>query len=110
MATNIAQPRPFRVIIGGGGISGLTLANSLEKAGIDYVLLEARNTISPQVGASIGIFPNGSRIIDQLGCFERIEKKVVPLGTYYNRYANGDAFWKGDGTELSQKRYVVVFY
>lgn len=58
--------RPFRVIIGGGGIAGLTLANALEKAKVDYLLLEGRDTISPQVGASIGIHPNGSRIFDQL--------------------------------------------
>jgi 2-polyprenyl-6-methoxyphenol hydroxylase-like FAD-dependent oxidoreductase len=58
--------RPFRVIIGGGGIAGLTLANALEKANIDYILLEGRDTVAPQVGASIGIHPNGTRILDQL--------------------------------------------
>jgi 2-polyprenyl-6-methoxyphenol hydroxylase-like FAD-dependent oxidoreductase len=104
MANNVTEARPFRIIIGGGGISGLTLASSLEKAGIDYVLLEARDTVSPQVGASIGIFPNGGRIIDQLGCFDRVEKEIVPLGTFYNRYDNGAPIWIGDGTELSQKR------
>ncbi|KAF4334071.1 FAD NAD(P)-binding domain protein [Fusarium beomiforme] len=45
----------FRVIIAGGGVAGLTLANALEQANIDYVLLERRDTIAPQVGASIGI-------------------------------------------------------
>ncbi|KAJ9417961.1 hypothetical protein QL093DRAFT_2565917 [Fusarium oxysporum] len=52
----------FRVMIAGGGVAGLTLANALEKAGIDYVLLERRDTIAPQVGASIGIGPNGCRV------------------------------------------------
>jgi 2-polyprenyl-6-methoxyphenol hydroxylase-like FAD-dependent oxidoreductase len=32
----------FKVIIAGGGITGLTLANSLERAPISYILLEAR--------------------------------------------------------------------
>lgn len=98
--------RPFRVIIGGGGIAGLTLANALEKADIEYILLEARDTISPQVGASIGFFPNGGRILDQLGCFERIEQEIVPLGLYYNRYKDGSLIYAGDGIPLAQKRYV----
>lgn len=53
----------FRVIIAGGGIAGLTLANALQLANIDYVLLEGRNVIAPQVGASIGIGPSGARIL-----------------------------------------------
>ena len=69
----------FKVIIAGGGIAGLTLANALEvcashdtmnlgaddahqKGNIDYVLLERRKHIAPQVGASIGILPNGCRV------------------------------------------------
>jgi 2-polyprenyl-6-methoxyphenol hydroxylase-like FAD-dependent oxidoreductase len=99
--------RQFRVIIGGGGISGLTLANALEKCGIDYILLESRNTITPQVGASIGLFPNGSRIIDQLGCYDSIEKQIVPLGNYHSRYANGNIIYVDDGSRLSQMRYVT---
>ena len=34
----------------------------LQKADIDYVLLERRDTLTPQVGASIGILPNGCRV------------------------------------------------
>jgi hypothetical protein len=104
----MAINRKFRVIIGGGGISGLTLANALEKADIDYVLLESRDTITPQVGASIGLFPNGIRIIDQLGCFDVIEKQTVPLGNYYSRYANGDIIYVDEGSRLTHTRYVTL--
>ncbi|KAF5622315.1 hydroxylase [Fusarium sp. NRRL 52700] len=62
----------FRVIIVGGSVTGLSVANMLEKFDIDYVLLEAYPQIAPQVGASIGILPNGFRILDQLGCYEPI--------------------------------------
>ncbi|KAK7702278.1 hypothetical protein SLS64_009856 [Diaporthe eres] len=62
----------FRVIIAGGSVSGLTLANALEKFNIDYILLEAYPSIAPQVGASIGMLPNGFRILDQLGCYEPV--------------------------------------
>ncbi|KAF5980614.1 hydroxylase [Fusarium bulbicola] len=62
----------FRVIIAGGSVAGLSVANMLEQLDIDYVVLEAYPQIAPQVGASIGILPNGFRILDQLGCFEPI--------------------------------------
>ncbi|XEU97410.1 hypothetical protein FSHL1_002696 [Fusarium sambucinum] len=62
----------FKVVIVGGSVSGLSVANMLERFGIDYVLLEAYPHIAPQVGASIGILPNGFRILDQLGCYEPI--------------------------------------
>ncbi|KAI9152270.1 FAD-dependent monooxygenase andE [Paramyrothecium foliicola] len=68
----IMSDKPFRVIIVGGSVAGLSLANMLEQARIDYVVLEAYNDIAPQVGASIGIQANGMRILDQLGCFEAL--------------------------------------
>ncbi|KAK4646853.1 uncharacterized protein QC761_100980 [Podospora bellae-mahoneyi] len=63
---------PFKIIIVGGGIAGLTLANMLEKFEVDYILLEARDNIAPAVGASIGLFPNGLLILDQIGCYEPV--------------------------------------
>ena len=77
------KKRPFKVVIVGGGIAGLTLANSLESAKIDYVLLEAHSDLSPQVGASIGIFPGGGRIIDQLDLFDKMESYTpAPKGVW----------------------------
>ncbi|RYP51522.1 hypothetical protein DL768_003164 [Monosporascus sp. mg162] len=52
----------------------------LEQHGIDYILLEAYPTIAPQAGASIGLAPNGLRILDQLGCYERVRDMA---GNYY---------------------------
>ncbi|KAI5925298.1 hypothetical protein F4810DRAFT_659857 [Camillea tinctor] len=56
----------FRAIIAGGGISGLTLANAFEKAGIDYILLEKRD-IAPDMGIAVSIFPNSGVVHQQLG-------------------------------------------
>jgi 2-polyprenyl-6-methoxyphenol hydroxylase-like FAD-dependent oxidoreductase len=100
----------FRVIIAGGGISGLTLANALEKANIDYVLLEARDTIAPQVGASIGIFQNGGRILDQLGCFEEIREESVPAIGSRLRDKHGKQFFHRDGSLLIQARLICDFF
>ncbi|KAB8216022.1 hypothetical protein BDV33DRAFT_207725 [Aspergillus novoparasiticus] len=81
----------FKIIIAGGGIAGLTLANMLEKFDFDYVLLEAHSKIAPPVGASIGLFPNGLRILDQLGCYERIANlSVQQLEVAYMRDKKGD--------------------
>ncbi|KAJ5192502.1 hypothetical protein N7449_008644 [Penicillium cf. viridicatum] len=57
----------FKVVIVGGSVAGLSLANMLETVNIDYVILEAHEEIAPQVGASIRLMPNGLRILDQLG-------------------------------------------
>ncbi|KAK1688876.1 hypothetical protein BDP55DRAFT_766282 [Colletotrichum godetiae] len=65
----------LKIAIVGGSIAGLTLANMLEKFdGLDYTLLEAYPSIAPQVGASIGLLPNGLRILEQLGCYQRIRE------------------------------------
>jgi len=93
----------FRVIIAGGGIAGLTLANSLSQAHIDYVLLEARDDIAPQVGASIGIFAQGGRILDQLGAYDEIVKLIYPIRTF-NQWHNGNSIHKTDIPQLIEAR------
>jgi 2-polyprenyl-6-methoxyphenol hydroxylase-like FAD-dependent oxidoreductase len=120
----MADSSNFRVIIAGGGIAGLTLANALERAGIDFVLLEGRSEIAPQVGASIGrlssrsyrcamisltfntgIFPNGCRILDQLGCMDDIEAVTEPLLWAGDHYENGDYITPvSDRIQLSSSR------
>ncbi|KAJ5341828.1 FAD binding domain protein [Penicillium brevicompactum] len=69
----------MRVIIVGGGIGGLTMANALEKAGIDFVMLEARARFDPQVGASIGLGPGAMRIFDQIGAADAILDHTAPV-------------------------------
>lgn len=69
----------FKVVIVGGSIAGLTLAHCLSKLGIDYVVLEKRHEVAPQEGASVGIMPNGGRILEQLGLFGNVERFVEPL-------------------------------
>ncbi|KAL4864587.1 hypothetical protein BDV12DRAFT_201015 [Aspergillus spectabilis] len=82
----------FRVIIVGGSIAGLTLSHCLNAAGIDNIVLEKHSEIASQVGASIGVLPNGARILDQLGLFDRIEKLIEPLATAHIAYPDGFTF------------------
>lgn len=89
---SIIMPSKMRVLIVGGGIAGLTLANMLEKFGIDYLLFEAHGDIAPAVGASIGLFPNGLRILDQLGCYDRIMLlPQQPIRIWHSRNARGES-------------------
>lgn len=80
--------KPFKVIIVGGGVAGLTLANMFEKFAIDFVVLEGHKDIAPPVGASIGLFPNGLLILDQLGCYEAVQK-VSQVGNYESSHIRG---------------------
>ncbi|KAL5335611.1 hypothetical protein BJX70DRAFT_374615 [Aspergillus crustosus] len=82
----------FRVIIVGGSIAGLTLSHCLNAAGIDNIVLEKHGEIASQVGASIGVLPNGARILDQLGLFDKIEKLIEPLVTAHIAFPDGYTF------------------
>ncbi|KAL4993921.1 hypothetical protein BDV10DRAFT_12813 [Aspergillus recurvatus] len=66
----------FKVLIVGGSITGLSLAAMLERYRIDYALVEKHADVAPAMGASIGLLAHGSRILDQLGCFE----ELLPFG------------------------------
>ncbi|KAI0379266.1 FAD/NAD(P)-binding domain-containing protein [Hypomontagnella monticulosa] len=74
----MADPKSFRVIIAGGGIAGLVLANALEKAGVDFILLE-KHDIAPQIGASIIIQCHTGKVFDQLGVWEQMCAATFPL-------------------------------
>jgi 2-polyprenyl-6-methoxyphenol hydroxylase-like FAD-dependent oxidoreductase len=73
----------FKVLIAGGSISGLTLALIFERYGIDYLLLEKHAEIAPFLGTTVGINPNGARILDQLGVYSELDKLGAKLDTNY---------------------------
>lgn len=101
---------PFKVIIVGGSMAGLTLANILEQYGIDYVLLEKYKTIAAQIGASLGTLPHGNKILAQLGVLEDINAIAMPV-----KYVQGygpDGEKVGEDTPfgvLMRELYVVFF-
>ncbi|KAI8580987.1 hypothetical protein K450DRAFT_270474 [Umbelopsis ramanniana AG] len=103
------QTKKFKAIIVGGSISGLTLALCFEKANIDYIVLEAREKFAPQVGASVGLFPNGLRILDQLGITETIERSTEPLKKGYLRSSDGKTFCRTKIFEQLHERHGYTF-
>jgi 2-polyprenyl-6-methoxyphenol hydroxylase-like FAD-dependent oxidoreductase len=88
MPIKMSRPK-FRVVIVGGSIAGLSLANMLQLNTIDFVVLEAYPEMAPQVGASLGLLPHGNRILDQLGLFEKVLKLARPVNHFNFRNENG---------------------
>ncbi|KAJ0310237.1 hypothetical protein Brms1b_008831 [Colletotrichum noveboracense] len=83
----------------------------LEKFDIDYVVLEAYPDIAPQVGASIGLLPNGLRILDQLGCYEAYRAKAEDqvYQQAYLREASGKAYgYQHDLMEMWEKIQMLI--
>lgn len=103
-----AKP-PFKVVIAGGSITGLTLANMLQLYGIDFVVLEAYSDIAPQVGASIGMLPHGNRILDQLGLYDKLLALSPPLDSFHFRDGKGEVICEFFGMNHSMReRYVFA--
>lgn len=88
MTVTSSQQPHHQVAIVGGGIAGLTLALAFEQLNIDYILFEAYESLAPNEGASIGLLPNGLRILDQLGLLESIEDSSAALQKW--THVNGD--------------------
>ena len=96
----------FKVIIVGGSIGGLTLAHCLQRAGIDHIVLEKASDPAPQIGASIGILPNGARVLDQLELYDEIEDHIEPLSTATIGYPDGFSF-SSSYPKIVNERYAI---
>jgi FAD dependent monooxygenase len=98
--------RNFKVIIVGGSVAGLTLAHTFSRAGIDYILLESRDTISPQLGASIVIMPNGAMILDQMGLYDDMQKLATGLKRSFLRTEDGADITSNMSPQIVEQRWV----
>ncbi|KAM3065605.1 FAD-dependent monooxygenase boa8 [Clarireedia jacksonii] len=107
----MSSKHQMKVVIVGGSIAGLTLAHCLSRYGIDYVVLERRNDIAPQVGASVSLQPNGARILDQLGMFDEVSENIVPCIFMQTWTAEGRLLSETDSPILTEKRlgYTITF-
>ena len=93
----VEEPRPFRVLIVGGGVAGLTLLNALQRAKIDALLFERRETCTPALGSAIGIGPHASRILDQMSIWGPLCKRTTEAKRF-------EAWFEGHKIE-SDERY-----
>ncbi|KAF4498040.1 Zeaxanthin epoxidase, chloroplastic [Fusarium agapanthi] len=108
----MADKHPFRVLIVGASVTGLSLANMLQANGIDFLVLEAYPTVAPQVGASIGLLPHGNRILDQLSLYEKVMEIAPPIQVFNFRDINGQILARhGEMDEriIERHGYPMVF-
>lgn len=62
----------MRILIAGGGIGGLAAAVALLQRGIDVDVYEQAPELK-EVGAGIQISPNGNKVLDALGVFQKLK-------------------------------------
>lgn len=81
--------RPFRIIVVGAGVGGLVASSCLQKLGIDHVVLERHDDVAPPVGAGIAMWPQGFRVLSQLGYEDALKAHSVGLNRFQARTPNG---------------------
>lgn len=89
------EAQPFRVIIIGGGPVGLTAAHALLAAGIDFVVLEARPTFTPEEGASLLAYASTQRVWHQLGLRAAMEARSCPVESRSSADHAGNVYRRG---------------
>ena len=83
----------MRVIIAGGGLGGLTLALSLEAAGIDAVVFEAAPELR-SVGLGINVLPHAGRELTELGLGPRLAETGVETQALIYANRHGQEIWR----------------
>ena len=101
---------PFKVLIVGGSITGLSLALMLEKHDIDFLVLEAYSDITPDNGGAIALMSGSFRILEQLGCYEPFHQKFkggISQSIHFHK-PNGEVFMEHDHVgDQSTERWVT---
>ncbi len=82
----------LRVAVVGGGIGGLSAAISLRHAGLDVTVYEQASALG-EVGAGIGVAPNGLRMYERLGLRPAVEAVAA-------RYGEGSSYFRADGEPI----------
>jgi 2-polyprenyl-6-methoxyphenol hydroxylase-like FAD-dependent oxidoreductase len=101
----VSPSRPFRAIIVGAGPAGLATAHCLCAANIDFVVLERCESIPEESGASIGIWPQGVRLLHQLKLLKAAEQISDPLKFSYHMYPDGREIAKVPIFGMIEERY-----
>ncbi len=95
--------QPLKVIIVGSGIGGLITAIMLDRAGIEYVILEKRKTHSV-IGSAIAFSAVVLRVLEQIGLYEDIHKISKEFSRTTISMQDGKVVGVLDG-EFAKERY-----
>ncbi|KAI8957050.1 putative monooxygenase [Daldinia sp. FL1419] len=101
---------PFRIIIVGGGLVGLTAAHILSKTDVDFVILERHESLTPELGSLLSLWPPTFRIFDQLGLRDAIKPVLNPInhgitmsaddGSIFTSWAPADLIRRNHGYDI----------
>ncbi|NYE18277.1 FAD-dependent monooxygenase [Microbacterium immunditiarum] len=87
--------RALRVAVVGGGIGGLSAAIALSRiAGVEVTVFEQASQLG-EVGAGVGMAPNGMRMLERLGLKDAVERVAA-------RYGVGSLYYRYDGTPIGE--------
>lgn len=92
----------FKVIIVGGGPVGLIAAHAMRLAGIDFIVLERRDNVVIDVGASIVLGPSSLRVMHQLGLLNKL--LLVGSELYHKKAFILDGYEFNNSTPLQYMR------
>ena len=77
-----AMSSPFKIIIIGGGLGGLTFAVACQRYGIQFDLYEQASKFGT-VGAGVEIGPNAVQVLNKLGLEKEFEDLSSPFSPKY---------------------------
>ncbi|KAF9897021.1 hypothetical protein BX616_006325, partial [Lobosporangium transversale] len=86
----------FKVLIVGAGIGGLMLGLCLERAGIDYVILERMHDLLDAPRSTVKLAANTLGVVEQLGLLDEVMKIAMPISGLTLRKHNMSAVGKID--------------
>lgn len=78
------------VVIVGGGIGGMAAAVALRRVGIRATIIERVSAIQ-EVGAGFWLSSNGTKVLQHLGCLDRLRPGMVETDEQVFRSVNDDA-------------------
>ena len=88
----------FCVVLVGAGPIGLYLTYAMERANINYVLLEQHSTVLGLAGQILFTWPQTVRLLDQLGLYQAARNSAIPV--HYKKRVYGH-----DGQATSTNRF-----
>ncbi|HET6562117.1 MAG TPA: NAD(P)/FAD-dependent oxidoreductase [Marmoricola sp.] len=78
----------MRTLISGAGISGLALANLLQRQGHSPVVIDRRAPDADD-GYGLALWPHGTRVFHALGIHDEFVARSEPMGSYVARSGSG---------------------